>query len=175
MLVLCACPSTRPCVILALFPTSCVTVAAGQQSRRTTVSDNRTKLAKSLPRRAEKSVEGVLAAMNGEIEELEYYRSSRSMSLVEEKATIKSILAVKQKMAQYVELNAMDEELNSLRESIDAARSRKAELQEGISTLQQVWVWFSSLVFCCAWLGWAGLAWVVVGLVWIGLGWIGMG
>ncbi len=76
--------------------------------------------------------------MNAEIEDLEYFRSSRSMSLNDEKATIKQIVGVKQKMAQYVELHNCEEELNALRESIDAAYSRRAELREGISTLKQV-------------------------------------
>ncbi len=48
-----------------------------------------------------------------------YQLSSRSWSLTEEKAKMKEIVGVKQKMGQFVEMSSIDTELTTLREAID--------------------------------------------------------
>ncbi len=83
-------------------------------------------MAKTLPRRGDRSVDDVLASFRAEIEELEYQLSSRSWSLTEEKNKMKEIVAVKQKMNQFLELNTMDATLVSLRDSIDQVRKKSA-------------------------------------------------
>jgi rRNA processing protein Krr1/Pno1 len=77
-----------------------------------------------------------VAELQRKVEDLEYHRSSSSLSLSEEKDIIRQIGAVKKQMTQYTDVKSLRDERKAVSEELDAAMQLRELLRDNMRTLQ---------------------------------------